>query len=177
MSADPSADPSASSARPPTEFDRDRQLAVIRRALARHSFMVLATASADGRPHSVGIMYSAVDLTLYAVVGEGTVKVRNIRENPRVAVTVPVRRGPFGPPMAVQFQGTGQVLPSDDPEVRGHLAAGRLKAIARMGAQTGPGVCFLRIAPGRRIGSYGLGIPLLTLLRDVSKGARSVALP
>jgi hypothetical protein len=173
MSADPST--TAPSSQP--AFDADRQLAVIRRALARNSFLTLATASADGRPHSVGLMYAAVDLTLYALVGDGSVKVRNIRQNPRVAVTVPVRRGPFGPPMAVQFQGTAQVLPHDDPEVRGHLAAGRLKSIARMASSAGPGTCFLRISPGRRIGSYGLGMSLRTLLRDVTQGARSVALP
>ena len=158
-------------------FDPARQLEIIRRAVARRSFCVLATSSAEGRPHAVGMLYAAVGLTLYVQIGEDTIKARNVRENPRVAVSIPVRTAPFGPPMAVQFQGSAQLLGPDDPQIRELLAAGRLKRITSAAGAARPGACYLRITPGRRISSYGLGIPLLTLLRDVSQGARSVELP
>ncbi|MBT8224696.1 MAG: pyridoxamine 5'-phosphate oxidase family protein [Dactylosporangium sp.] len=158
-------------------FDPTRQLDIARRAIAKHSFCVLATSSAKNRPHAVGILYAAVDLTLYLLTGENTVKIRNIRENPKVAVSIPVRKYPFAPPMAVQFQGVGAVLAVDDPHIQPLLGTGRLKRITSFGALDTPGACFITVTPHRRISTYGLGIPLARLLRDLSGGARSVELP
>jgi general stress protein 26 len=160
-----------------TAFDPQQQLAIIRRALARQSFCVLATVSADQRPHAVGLLYASVDLDLYVLVNETSVKVRNARENPRVAVCVPVRKYPVGPPMAVQFQGTAQILTPDDPAMRELLATRQLKRITGFGAARKPGSCFLKITPHQRISSYGLGVPLRRLMRDVSLGQRSISVP
>jgi general stress protein 26 len=161
----------------PRTFDPARQLALVRRAVAKNSFCVLATSSARHRAHAVAILYAAVDLTLYFLVGNDTVKARNVRENPHVAVCIPVRRYPFGPPMAVQFQGTGEVLAVDDPQVRALVEAGKLKRITGFGALETPGACFLRVTPRGRISTYGLGVPLTRLLGDLSAGSRSVDLP
>jgi len=160
-----------------TAFDPARQLEIVRRAIARRSFCVLATTSAAGRPHAVGVLYAAAGTTLYLLVSEDSIKVRNVRENPRVAVCIPVRRWPFGPPMAVQFQATARVLTAQDPPVRELLAERRLKRITGLGAGDAPGTRFLQITPGRRVSTYGLGVPLRRLLRDVSQGQRSVELP
>src|SRR5437899_3308494 len=81
----------------------------VRRIISRHSFCTLATASAAGKPHVTGIQYRFVNDHLYFVTGEPTKKVRNIRQNPNVAVCIPVRQNPVGPPYAVQFQGTAAV--------------------------------------------------------------------
>jgi nitroimidazol reductase NimA-like FMN-containing flavoprotein (pyridoxamine 5'-phosphate oxidase superfamily) len=62
--------------------------------VTRHSFCVLATSSANHLPHAVGLLYAAIDLDLYLLVDENSIKVRNVRENPRVAVCVPVRKYP-----------------------------------------------------------------------------------
>jgi hypothetical protein len=158
-------------------FDEARQLRVVERAIARHSFCVLATSSAANRPHAVGILYAAVGFDLYLLIGGDTVKARNIRENPRVAISIPVRTFPMAPPMAVQYQGTAELLAVDDPEITALLRAGRLKKITAMGALEAPGVVFLRVRPGRRIASYGIGVSPLTLMRDLTCGARSVELP
>lgn len=159
-----------------TDFDPVRQLEIARRAVARRSFCVLATSSARNRPHAVGVMYTAVDLTLYVLVGENTVKVRNIRENPHVAVSVPVRKYPMGPPMAVQFQGLAEVLTTDDPRIARLREAGTLRRVTSLSGAEAAGTCFLAVAPHRRVSTYGLGIPLRRLLRDVSQGHRSVDL-
>lgn len=159
------------------DFDRDRQRAIAQRTMARQSFAVLATSSARNRPHAVGLLYAAVGWDVYFLIGADTIKARNIRENPNVAVSIPVRKYPFAPPMAVQFQGTAQLLPPDDPQIRELLAAGQLKKIASYGALDKPGITFIKVTPNRRIATYGLGIPLRQLLRDVSQGARSVELP
>ncbi|HET9658183.1 MAG TPA: pyridoxamine 5'-phosphate oxidase family protein [Kineosporiaceae bacterium] len=173
MSATPEPPPTA--ARP--AFDPVRQLELVRRELARRSFCVLATSSPANRPHAVGLLYAAVGLDVYLLIGTDTVKARNIRANPQVAISVPVRKYPAGPPMAVQFQGTAQLLEPGDPHIAELLRAGRLKRIASYGAADKPGIVFVRVTPNRRISSYGLGVPLLRLLRDVSQGARSVELP
>ncbi|HEX2809097.1 MAG TPA: pyridoxamine 5'-phosphate oxidase family protein [Kineosporiaceae bacterium] len=161
----------------PAAFDPVRQLAIARHAIAKQSFCVLATSSSRNQPHAVGLLYAAVDTTLYLLVSQDSIKARNIRENPRVAVCIPVRKYPVGPPMAVQFQGLAEVLTGDDPGIKDLLATGRLKRIAGYGAADKPGTCFIRVTPGRRISTYGLGVPLVRLLRDVSLGARSVELP
>lgn len=158
-------------------FDPARQLAIAKRAVAKNSFCVLATSSAKNVPHTAGLLYAAVDLSLYFMVGESSIKVRNIRQNPNVAVTIPVRKYPMAPPMAVQFQGTGEILAVDDPRITELVAAGRLKKITGLGTLDKPGNCFIRVAPRRRISTYGLGMSLLTLMRDVSQGARSIELP
>jgi nitroimidazol reductase NimA-like FMN-containing flavoprotein (pyridoxamine 5'-phosphate oxidase superfamily) len=160
-----------------TAYDPAQQRAVIQRAMAKQSFCVLATSSPDHRPHAVGLMYASVDLDLYLLVDENSIKVRNVRENPRVAICIPVRKYPAGPPMAVQFQGTAEILAPDDPTITELLAVGRLKRIVGVGAAHKPGSCFLRVTPHRRISSYGLGIPLLRLMRDVTLGHRSVPIP
>jgi general stress protein 26 len=161
----------------PPAFDPARQLAVIRRTMTKQSFCVLATSSAQNRPHAVGLLYAGVDLCVYVLVDESSIKVRNIRENPRVAVSIPVRKYLFAPPMAVQFQGTAEILTPDDPHIKGLLAAGRLKRITGLGALKKPGICLVKVTPGRRISSYGIGIPLIRLMRDITLGARSVQVP
>lgn len=159
-------------------FDAARQLAITKRAIARNKFCVLATSSAKNRPHAVGILYAAVDFDLYLLIGDDTVKARNIRQNPNVAVSIPVRTVPFAPPMAVQFQGTARLLTVDDPEIQGLLKQGRLKRITGLGAlDITPNPCFVKVTPRRRIATYGLGISLIRLMRDVTQGQRSVELP
>ena len=158
-------------------FDHARQLAIIQRAIARNSFCVLATSSQRNQPHAVGLLYAAVDRSIYLLVSEDAVKARNVRANPLVAVCIPVRRFPFAPPMAVQFQGRAELLAPGDPHIAALRRAGRLKKITGLGAGDAPGAVFIRVTPQRRISSYGLGIPLWRLLRDISQGARSVDLP
>ena len=152
-------------------------LAAATRAVAKRSFCTLATASDASRPHVAGVLYSAVGTTLYVSTLRDSRKARNVAANPRVAVTVPVRRLPVGPPSAVQFQGTARILDNDDPEVRELAAAGRLKAISGHGELELDGGCVLRITPGRRLVTYGLGMPLLRFLRDPLNAAGAVDLP
>jgi nitroimidazol reductase NimA-like FMN-containing flavoprotein (pyridoxamine 5'-phosphate oxidase superfamily) len=146
----------------------------IRRAIGKSSFCTLATASGANRPLAVGVLYAAVGDLLYIATLDTSAKVRNIRENDRVAVCIPVRRYPVGPPFSVQFQGKAEVLPTDDPEIAQLLEAGRLKRITSHGELDDPAACFLRIARGPRVATYGIGVPLRELLRDPIHASRSV---
>jgi hypothetical protein len=149
---------------------------IVPRAIARRSFCTLATSSGRNRPHVVGVIYAAVDGLLYVHTFDGTKKVRNIRENPHVGVCIPVRKYPVGPPFCVQFEATAEILSPRDPDVVRLLAAGRLKKITAHGALADPRTCFIRVTPAPRISTYGLGVPLFTLLRDPLHAGRSVAL-
>ena len=142
--------------------DPDRVL----KALGRRSFATLATASTVGRPHVSGILYAWADGNLYVSTLRSSRKARNIEHRPEVAVTVPVRRLPVGPPSTIQFQGTATVLDVDSPEIQSLATAGRIKAITGHGELELDGGCFLRITPGRRLITYGLGMSLWRLIRD-----------
>lgn len=154
------------------------QLERVRRRIARRSFALLATVSPTGFPHAAGVVYEAVGQDLYVHTLRSSRKARNIAVEPRVAVVVPDRRLPVGPPFTVQFQGHAALLAMDDQETTDLLAGGRLRSISGHGALEEPDGCFIRITPGRRIHSYGIGVSALALARDpLHVGARSVELP
>lgn len=134
--------------------------------MAKRSYAVLSTVSPAGFPHGAGVIFQAVGTTLYTSTILTSRKARNIQANPKVAITVPIRRLPVGPPSAIQFQGTATILDLDDPELRRLAQAGKLKAVTGHGELELPGGCFLRIEPGRRLHTFGLGMSLLSLIRD-----------
>lgn len=142
------------------------ELAKVLKAIEKRSFATLSTTSSAKRPHVAGVLYEAVGTTLYVNTLGTSRKARNIAANPRVAIAIPIRRLPVGPPSTVQFQGTAEVLDVDGPEIRALIEAGRLKTITSHGELDIPDSCFLRIAPGRRLITYGLGMSLLSLIRD-----------
>lgn len=148
----------------------------MRRAIERRSFCTLATSSASCEPHVVGVLYAAVEGALYIATAEGSKKLRNIRENPRVAICIPVRRFPLAPPFAVQFQATAELLSPEDRDLDRLLRARRLKKIVARGIVDDPRTRFLRVTPHDRIWTYGIGVPIRSLLRDPVSGARTVKL-
>jgi len=136
------------------------------RAIQRRSFMTLATTSPINRPHVAGVLYQAVEMSLYASTMRSSRKARNIASNRHVGVIIPVRRLPVGPPSSVQFQGVADILALDDPAVLELVSQGQLKAVTGHGELDLPGGCFLRITPNRRIFTYGLGVSIVKLIRD-----------
>ena len=146
------------------------------RSIARRSFCVLATSAPGGRPHAVSVLYAPVDTTLWVHTFRDTKKARNVAANPEVAVCIPVRRLPLGPAMVVQFTGRADVVDQDDPAVVPLIESGRLKKILVDGALDDPRGVFLRITPHGRIGTYGIGVPLLRVLRDPTSAVGSVSL-
>lgn len=159
------------STRPATTADPDRgptevPAAPVLRAIDRRSFCTLATTSRQGRPHVAGVLYAAVGTDLYVSTMRTSRKARNIEANPSVAVCIPVRRLPVGPPSSVQLQGRAELLELDDPALRRLADAGRLKGVTSHGELELPGGCFVRITPNGRAATYGLGMSLLRFLRD-----------
>lgn len=155
-------------------FDVAEHRARAVRALEKASFATIATSSHRNRPHVVGIRYALIDRQLYIVVHEHSVKVRNIRMNPRVAISVPVRKVPFFPPYCVQFQGTAEVLPLDDPHIRKLIEANAFKRISTRKDLAKPGQVVIRVTPGGRLSTYGFGFSPLQVARDPQSAMRSI---
>ena len=146
----------------------------VRRILARRSFATLATSSASGRPHAAGVLYELVDDAFWINTLRTSRKARNIEDNPRVAVTVPVRRLPVGPPSSVQFQSTAELVALDDGRVTSLLDDGRLRSLTGHGELDLPHGCFVRIASPGRILTHGLGMSLRRLIADPIGAGRVV---
>jgi hypothetical protein len=150
-------------------------VAFARRAIDRRAFATLATTSPAGAPHVAGVLYDAVSVdpadvaagvVLYVSTSLASRKARNVAANPKVAVCIPVRRLPVGPPSSIQFQGRAELLALDDPDVTRLARAGELKGITSHGELELDGGCVVRITPSRRLHTYGLGLSLRALLRD-----------
>lgn len=161
----------------PDSRTEDRQRKLVERVIRRRSFCTLATSSQANRPHVVGVLYAAVDGLLYVSTLQSSVKARNVCANPGVAVCIPVRRFPVGPPFHVSFQGQAELCSRDDPRIVRLLEARRLRAITSHGELDHRDSCFLIITPTRRVATYGLGVPVRQLLRDPIQASRSVELP
>lgn len=145
----------------------------VRRAIERRSFCTLATSSNANQPHVVGVAYVYLDDRLYLTTLEGSKKARNIRGNPRVAVCVPVRRFPVGPPFVVQFGGVASILSLADAVIADLVDRRELNRITSHGELDDPRTCFVQVTPDRKVSTYGIGVSLRTLLRDPISGSRS----
>jgi len=140
-------------------------------AIGKRSFATLASTSAEGWPHAAGVLYALSGGHLYVSTMRTSRKARNIAHDPRVAVTVPVRRAPFGPPSTIMFQTTARVLELDDPELAAAAASGDVDAVTGHGELELPGGVFLQVALPRKVVTYGLGMSLLSLIRDPMSAA------
>jgi hypothetical protein len=140
--------------------------AVVRKALAKRHYAVLATVSPAGRPHAAGVLYELAGTSLYVSTDLASRKGRNLAAGPHVGLTVPVRRSPVGPPSAIQFQATAELLALDDPQLLDLVAQGQLKSVTGHGELEREGGCIVRITPAATVHTYGLGMSLWRLIRD-----------
>lgn len=165
----------APSTTPPPAAPADERLrAKILRTIARRTFCTLATVSPAGNPHVAGVVYDAVDGRLWIHTLEGSRKARNVAANPSVAVSIPYRRLPMGPPFTIHFQARARLVAMDDPEVVALLETGELGHISGHGALDMPDGVFVVIEPVRTIHSYGPGARIIDLARDpLNHGAAS----
>jgi general stress protein 26 len=146
-------------------LDQTRLRRAVDKAFAKKSFMTLATSSSADRSHAAGVIYAAVDGILYVGTNMRSRKVRNIEANANVAVCIPVRRLPVGPPATLMFQGTAEALGRDDRALRALLDSGRLKRLTSHGELDDPDNWFIKITPKGKVHTFGLGVPLRALIR------------
>lgn len=136
--------------------------------------MTLATVSQTGKPHVAGVLYSFADGRFYVSTLRESVKARNIQSSPEVAVSIPIRRAPVGPPSTVQFQGRAELLDLDAPAIRSLADQGWIEEVISHGELELDGGCFIRISPASRWITYGLGMSVVELARNPLEAAGSV---
>ncbi len=136
------------------------------RIINRRSFCTIATTSSADRPHTAGVLYAPADGALWIHAMSTSRKVRNIVANNAVAVCIPFRRLPMGPPYTLHFQGRAEVVAMDDPEASALLRSGKISKISGHGALDEPDGCFLRIRPTGAVHTYGPGARVIDLIRD-----------
>jgi general stress protein 26 len=146
--------------------NQNSRRAAVADVIANNSFCTLATSSADNRPHVAGVLYALVGRDLYINTDTTSRKARNIAENQQVAVCIPVQVDPQGPPFTATLQGTAATLQNDDPEIVRLVADGSLAAVTSHGELERPGTCFVKISPGRRVATYGIGVSQEELAAD-----------
>jgi hypothetical protein len=152
-----------------------KQLRKVRKVIASKSFVTLATTSPAGRPHVAGVLYDEAHDALWVHTMRSSRKARSVVANPHVAVCIPCRKLPAGPPYTVHFQATARLVAMDDPEVVALVAAGELRTVSAHGTLDEPDGVFVRIVPNGTLHSYGLGANPLELIRDpLHSGARTV---
>ena len=173
--------PTTPTSEPTALVDADQDARIIK-AVQSRSFAMLSTVSPAGFPHAAGVQYAPVlgaaggpgQLALYVHTMRSSRKARNVAADGRVAVTIPVRKLPVGPPFTIQFQGRAEVVAMDDPEIVDHVAAGRLEKVSSHGELDEPDGCFLRIVANRTVHTYGIGVSAIGVARDpLHHGARS----
>jgi uncharacterized protein YhbP (UPF0306 family) len=151
-------------------------LGEIKRLIGKNHFCVIATASRDGKPHTAGVLYCSKDLELYVYTGRDAKKVRNIRENPCVAITIPVWRShlPFAPPRSIQFQGMAEILSTNEPVAQGIY---NFRILFKRIKITDKGGCFIHIRPTEKINTHGVGISVFSMARHPEKANRTTTIP
>ncbi|MEM7284723.1 MAG: pyridoxamine 5'-phosphate oxidase family protein [Actinomycetota bacterium] len=155
----------------------ERVMRKVMKTIARRDFCTLATVSPAGRPHVAGVVYSAVGSSLWIHTLTTSRKARNAVANPHVAVSIPFRRLPAGPPFTIHFQARAELVAMDDAKVIDLVERGDLKAIAGHGALDMADGVFVEIVPTGTIHSYGPGARTIDLIRDpLNHGAASFRL-
>ena len=156
--------------------------------LRKHHFAVLSTAGAEGFPHSAGVSYGisgpGPDFAMYVMTRTHLQKTRDIAQNPRVSVVVPLTRRFlwFLPPATIQLQGRAEILDWTDQEgidVFRRFWLGRrilngYQASHRRGETR---ICFLKITPDPVIATYLVGSSVWELRNRMEAGAAKVSMP
>lgn len=135
-------------------------------AMEHNVFGVLAFTNAKGEPRSAGIVYVVDGRSLYVSTAHDSWKVRHIRANPVVSMTVAIpKRIPFLPfikvPAAtVTFHGDAEVLEVGevDPAVRT-----RLFRSSRVDDDMVATIRIIHVVPRGHFVTYGIDVPLLDL--------------
>ena len=131
-------------------------------------FAVLGTVNRKGEPRTAGIVYVVRGRRLYIGTDPSSLKARNIRRNPNVSLTVTLDRRPFFlwrmkiPPAVITFRGEAVLREREEvaPEIHEKLMSG-----IEMSEEAAAGTVFIEVTPRGHFSTYGVGVPLRTMLR------------
>jgi hypothetical protein len=139
--------------------------------IEKELFAVIGMATANNEARTVGVIYAVRDRKLYIGTAKETWKVRHIRANPHVSITIPIAKRVFFmpwikiPAATITFSGAGRVLdatetPRDLLEI---IFRGMANNEERMAES-----CLIEVTPQKDFITYGVGVPLMQM-RDPEK--------
>ena len=147
--------------------------------IEKNFFAVLGMVNPKGEARTVGIVYVAHGRKLYTGSQKETWKVKHIRHNPHVSLTVTIaKRVPLLPwikvPAAtITFAGEAKVLESRE------VKADVLKALYRDVVKDETAMaesCVIEVTPAGEFITYGVGVPLMQMrFPDKARGRVAVA--
>lgn len=147
------------------------------RVLEKQNFMVVGMISARGAARTAGVMLYTVDRTLWFTTNDITWTARHIAVHPEVSVTVTIpKRVPFVPwvriPAAtITFSGVAGIVPAT------RMPAVARKALTKGLKQVEDGsegqLLGIGIRPAGDFITYGVGVPLITMLDTVTARGRA----
>jgi nitroimidazol reductase NimA-like FMN-containing flavoprotein (pyridoxamine 5'-phosphate oxidase superfamily) len=160
---------------------------VIRQLHTQH-FAVVSTVDEAGNPHSAGVNYGVSrpghPLALYVMTRRHLKKTRNIAQNPRISLVIPVARRLlwFLPPATIQVRGHAELLDWTDAEgteVFKHFWMGRriLKMYNESYHRGETRICFLKITPDADIATYMVGYSVWEARKHMESASAKVAVP
>ena len=145
-------------------------------AIKQEPFAVLGMVTARNECRTVGIIYEVDNQKLYIGTAKDAWKVRHIRRNPHVSITIPIaKRIPLVPwvkiPAAtITFSGTAKVLMNE--EVSDDLIE-RVFSYVSHNDKLMATTCLIEVTPEKDFLTYGIGIPLIQM-RDHEKSRARV---
>jgi hypothetical protein len=142
--------------------------------LEKASFSVLTYVTPHGEPRSSGVVHAAIDHRLFVAVAPDGWKARQIVDDQRVSITVPVRRGgllalllPI-PPATISFQARA-IVHRPDPAKHGPGLPVELRRLVPADRQEVAVV--LELVPEGRFLTYGIGVSLSAMRSPVQARA------
>ncbi len=116
----------------------------------------IGTTRADGRPHVTPVSFGAWDGKVYAVLVGGSVKVKNLRRDPRVYISVATDERPY---QFVLVEGKAKITEDGLAEVLERLLTGyvgpeRGRALARESLERLPHLLVMEVEPDKMLSHY-----------------------
>ena len=158
---------------------------MVEKKVRKKNFGVLSTIGPSARVQSSAVQYAVSTrksgFALYVLTDRTYVKVRNIKQNPKVSFVIPFPHHilRFIPAPTVSFQGTADILPFDDPLARDAYSSRSQKRMIRFteGSKHRETAVFLRLTPIGKLTCFGLGIKLTVMMKEPASALYAVQLP
>jgi len=150
----------------------------VRNLFKRNNSLVLSTVSSKGNPQSSLVVYVSDGETIYVMTGEMTQKIKNIKKNPLVSVTIPFYKNllhrliTMAPPASLTFKADADILPFNEEEPR-KLFKKRMRMEPPDMPNEKP--VWVRLKPKSRVVCLGVRVPLWEL-RNLDKSFKVVRL-
>lgn len=142
----------------------------VKKLLRKKNFGIFTTVGSQGRPHSVGVVYSVSPIgqpfALYLITRSILKKARNLQNNPNVSFVVPYPSLLFRmiPPPCIQFQGKAEIIPIDDPIALKAFESSIVLRCSMIHSTTLGQSIFIKIVPDDKIFCFGIGASIWDFL-------------